>query len=114
MSGKFICGFDGINTGLFNLLCFCTICKMNGILMLEKLFEMIRGYASEEGFTVCGTRLASKQCYYDLTVSQRHITVYLNGKTEPFYLIETVKDGVDFCLIMSSVEQTRKVCIHVL
>ncbi|WP_039977203.1 hypothetical protein [Vibrio jasicida] len=80
--------------------------------MIKKLLELISRYASEEGFIVYGTRLTSKQCYYDLTISQRHITVYLNGQTKPFYRIESVKDGVNFCLIMSSVEQTRKVCMQ--
>lgn len=80
--------------------------------MIKKIFEMISGYASEEGFTVYGGRLKSKQRHYEMILSKRYITVYLNGQTKPFYRIESIKDGVNFCLIMSSIEQTSKICIQ--
>ncbi|WP_152447628.1 hypothetical protein [Vibrio owensii] len=50
---------------------------------------------------VYGTRRTSRQYYYDLTISQRHITVYLNGKTEPCYWIESIKDGATFAFSFS-------------
>ncbi|PQJ55664.1 hypothetical protein BTO01_22470 [Vibrio jasicida] len=75
--------------------------------MIENLLEMISSYAVEEGFEVYGSRLTSKRCYYDLKTYKLHIDVYINGKTKPFYRIESIKDGVNFCLIISSVEQLR-------
>ncbi len=77
--------------------------------MLNKILDIIFSYANEEGFSVYGNRITNKYCYYDLTSNRKHITAYINGEQSPFYRIETTKDGVNFCLILSSIEKTRQV-----
>jgi hypothetical protein len=76
--------------------------------MVSDLVAIIKSYACEEGFTVYGNRLARKFRYYDLSISPLHITVYMNGEIKPFYRIETFKDVINFCLIISSIEDMQK------
>ncbi|HHY0446322.1 TPA: hypothetical protein ACVU4T_003256 [Vibrio parahaemolyticus] len=78
--------------------------------MIEKLLEMIMEYVKEEGFMVSGTRFVGQQCYYDVTLTQRHISVYRNGAKQPFYRIETMKDAVSFCQVISSLIHTQQLC----
>lgn len=78
--------------------------------MIKKLLEMIIDYVREEGFMVSGTRFVGKQCHYDVTVTQRHISIYRNGGRQPFYRIETMKDAVSFCQVISSLTHTQQLC----
>ena len=78
--------------------------------MVKKLFEIIIDYVREEGLIVNGTRFVGKQCYYDVTLTRHHISIYLNGGRQVFYRIETMKDAVGFCQIISSIIHTQQLC----
>ncbi|ARO98826.1 hypothetical protein K08M3_18890 [Vibrio alginolyticus] len=77
---------------------------------MKKILHMIYSYVGEDGFKVIGNRFHGNQCYYDLKVSRSHITVYINGNEIPFYRIENFRDGVNFCQVVSAIEQMRKIC----
>lgn len=72
---------------------------------MKKIAFIIYCYANEDGFDVYGSRIINKQCYYELKTHKDFIEVYKNGSSEVFYRIETIRDGVNFCHVITSLRR---------
>lgn len=76
---------------------------------MNKIAFIIYSYAHEDGFEVYGSRIFNKKSYFDLKVCKKCIEVYKNGASEIFYKIETTKDCVNFCLIITSLRRVDNI-----
>lgn len=71
---------------------------------MKKVLDVIRKYAAEEGHIVYRTRLVTRFRYYDFKVSQNRISVHMNGSRKILYNINTMRDAINFCQMLTSLE----------
>ncbi|MFM2586637.1 hypothetical protein [Vibrio campbellii] len=76
---------------------------------MRDIVGIIHAYAAEEGYKVFGNRFTGQGFYFDLDIYRQQVDVLFNGNTRPIYKIKNVKDCVNFCLVLSSIYQSKHI-----
>lgn len=75
---------------------------------MEHIVALISHYAQEEGFHFDGHVYSNNTFDFYLVIRRDEVCVLMNRQHVPLYRIRTVKDCVQFCQLLSSVEYMRK------
>ncbi len=81
------------------------------LVFMKRMLEIICDYATFEGLRVYETCIASKHCRYNFIKTKKCIIFYINDKGKPIYRVSTIKDCINFCLIVSSIEEMYKISV---